>query len=97
MVGRDLVNTAPASSPPQSRAACFVGESTSARADAAIAYRDAGVHTLKGKGRTCGNCGRPTVVVAGVGGLMKSEGLEPPFVGRERELKAGQGPLPRQR
>src|ERR1019366_7414736 len=54
--------------------------------DAAIAYRDVGMHTLKGKAEAV-HLWQANRVVAGVGGLMKSEGLEPPFVGRQRELK----------
>ena len=43
-------------------------------------------HTLKGKAEPV-HLWQATRVVAGIGGLMKSEGLEPPFVGRDRELK----------
>ena len=34
---------------------------------------------------------------SGVGGALKSAGLEPPFVGRDRELRLDQGALPRLR
>jgi predicted ATPase/class 3 adenylate cyclase len=86
MVAGDLVNTASRIQSAAEPGSVFVGESTKRATDAAIAYRDAGVHTLKGKAEPV-HLWQANRVVAGVGGLMKSEGLEPPFVGRERELK----------
>jgi class 3 adenylate cyclase/tetratricopeptide (TPR) repeat protein len=86
MVAGDLVNTASRIQSAAEPGSVFVGESTKRATDAAIAYRDAGVHTLKGKAEPM-HLWQANRVVAGVGGLMKSEGLEPPFVGRERELK----------
>jgi predicted ATPase/class 3 adenylate cyclase len=86
MVAGDLVNTASRIQSAAEPGSVFVGESTKRATDVAIAYRDAGVHTLKGKAEPV-HLWQANRVVAGVGGLMKSEGLEPPFVGRERELK----------
>jgi class 3 adenylate cyclase/tetratricopeptide (TPR) repeat protein len=86
MVAGDLVNTASRIQSVAEPGSVFVGESTKRASDAAIAYRDAGVHTLKGKAEPV-PLWRAHRVVAGVGGLMKPEGLEPPFVGRDRELK----------
>jgi predicted ATPase/class 3 adenylate cyclase len=86
MVAGDLVNTASRIQSAAEPGSVFVGETTKRATDAAIAYRDAGVHTLKGKAEPV-HLWQANRVVAGVGGLMKSEGLEPPFVGRERELK----------
>jgi predicted ATPase/class 3 adenylate cyclase len=86
MVVGDLVNTASRIQSAAEAGSVFVGESTKRATDAAIAYRDAGLHPLKGKAEPV-SLWQANRVVAGVGGLMKSEGLEPPFVGRERELK----------
>jgi class 3 adenylate cyclase/tetratricopeptide (TPR) repeat protein len=86
MVAGDLVNTASRIQSAAEPGTVLVGESTKRATDAAIAYRDAGPHTLKGKAEPM-HLWHATRVVAGVGGLMKSEGLEPPFVGRDRELK----------
>jgi predicted ATPase/class 3 adenylate cyclase len=86
MVAGDLVNTAARIQSAAEPGSVFVGESTKRATDAAIAYRDAGLHTLKGKAEPV-HLWEANRVVAGVAGLMKSQGLEPPFVGRDRELK----------
>ncbi len=86
MVAGDLVNTASriqAQSPPGE---VLVGEATKRATEAAVAYADAGVHRLKGKSEPL-SLFRALRVVAGRGGLLKSERLEAPFVGRERELR----------
>ena len=82
----DRVNTAAriqAVAPP---GCCYVDESTRRATDAAIVYDDAGVHELKGKSEPV-QLFQAVRVVAGVGGALKSEGLEAPFVGRDRELR----------
>ena len=86
MVAGDLVNTASRIQSAAEPGTVVVGESTKRATDAAIAYLDAGSHMLKGKAESV-RLWKAQRVVAGVGGLMKSEGLEPPFVGRDRELK----------
>ena len=86
MVAGDLVNTASRIQSVAEPGSVFVGEATRRATDAAIAYRDAGMHKLKGKEEPVALY-RALRVVAGVGGLMKSDGLEPPFVGRDRELR----------
>ncbi len=86
MVAGDLVNTASRLQSAAGPGTVFVGEATKRATDASIAYSDAGMHTLKGKTEPA-RLWQANRVVAGVGGLMKSEGLEPPFVGRDRELK----------
>ena len=53
---------------------------------AAVAYLDAGTHSLKGKAEPT-RLHQALRIVAGVGGALKSEGLEAPFVGRDRELR----------
>jgi class 3 adenylate cyclase/tetratricopeptide (TPR) repeat protein len=86
MVAGDPVNTASRIQSVAVPGSVFVGESTRRASEAAIAYEDAGSHELKGKAEPI-RLWRALRVTAGRGGLMKSEGLEPPFVGRDRELK----------
>ena len=86
MVAGDLVNTASriqAEAPP---GAVLVGEATRSATDAAVVYADVGEHALKGKAEPV-RLWRALRVVAMVGGGQKSEGLEAPFVGRDRELR----------
>jgi predicted ATPase len=64
----------------------LVGESTKRASEAAIAYASAGTHELKGKDEPL-PLWRALRVTAGRGGALKSAGLEPPFVGRDRELR----------
>src|SRR6266508_205889 len=86
MVAGDLVNTASRIQSVAEPGSVFVGDSTRRASEAAIVYQDAGVHELKGKAAPV-HLWRALRVTAGRGGLMKSEGLEAPFVGRGRELK----------
>ena len=53
---------------------------------AAISYADAGMHELKGKPEPV-RLWRATGVIAARGGSLRPTGLEPPFVGRDRELR----------
>jgi class 3 adenylate cyclase/tetratricopeptide (TPR) repeat protein len=86
MVIGDSVNTAARIQSVAPAGCCFVDQATRHATSASIAYRDAGEHTLKGKTE-------PVVlhqalrVTAGVGGALKSTGLEAPFVGRDHELR----------
>ncbi len=86
MVAGDLVNTAARIQSAAQPGQVFVGETTRRATDAAIAYEDAGSHELKGKAEPM-PLWRAARVVAKVGGGGRSEGLEAPFVGRERELR----------
>src|SRR5207247_988514 len=86
MVAGDLVNTASRIQAAAEPGTTLVGDTTRRATQAAIAYEDAGEHELKGKTDAI-RLWRPTRVVAGVGGALKSTGLEPPFVGRDRELR----------
>ena len=86
MVAGDLVNTASRIQSAASPGALLVGESTRWATEAAIAYEDAGVHELKGKAEPL-QLWRALRVTAGRGGALRAEGLESPFVGRERELR----------
>ncbi|HKT82992.1 MAG TPA: adenylate/guanylate cyclase domain-containing protein, partial [Solirubrobacterales bacterium] len=86
MVAGDLVNTA---SRVQSLAApgtVLVGEATRRASEAALVYEAAGAHEVKGKTEPI-QVWRALRAVGGIKGQLKSEGLEPPFVGRDRELR----------
>jgi class 3 adenylate cyclase/tetratricopeptide (TPR) repeat protein len=86
MVIGDLVNTASRIQSVAAPGEVFVGEATRRATEASVAYEDAGVHELKGKAEPL-PLWRALRVVAGRGGALKSVGLEPPFVGRDRELR----------
>jgi class 3 adenylate cyclase/tetratricopeptide (TPR) repeat protein len=86
MVAGDLVNTASRVQSAAKPAAVYVGEATRRATEAAIVYEAAGMHELKGKSGLI-PLWRAVRVVAGARGALKSEGLEPPFVGRDRELR----------
>src|SRR5207237_967310 len=64
----------------------LVGEVTKRATEAAVAYAEAGMHELKGKTESV-PLWRAVRVTAGRAGALKSVGLEPPFVGRDRELR----------
>jgi class 3 adenylate cyclase/tetratricopeptide (TPR) repeat protein len=86
MVAGDMVNTASRIQSAAEPGAVFVGESTKRSTDATIVFEPAGEHELKGKvGLT--PLWRAIRVIAGARGTLKSTGLEPPFVGRDRELR----------
>jgi class 3 adenylate cyclase/tetratricopeptide (TPR) repeat protein len=86
MVAGDLVNTASRVQSVAEPGSVFVGESTRRASERAIAYAEAGSFELKGKeGET--ELWRAVRVVSGVGGDLRSEALEAPFVGRDRELR----------
>jgi len=86
MVAGDLVNTASRVQAAAEPGTVLVGESTRRATEQAIVYESAGARELKGKSEPVA-LWRALRVVSGVGGALKSAGLEPPFVGRERELK----------
>jgi class 3 adenylate cyclase/tetratricopeptide (TPR) repeat protein len=86
MVAGDLVNTASRIQGAAEPGSVLVGESTKRASEAAIAYADAGAHELKGKTEPV-PLFRALRVTAGRGGALKGEGLEAPFVGRDRELR----------
>jgi len=86
MVAGDLVNTASRVQALAEPGSVLVGEATRRASERAVAYEDAGSHELKGKeGLT--PLWRALRVVSARGGELRSEGLEAPFVGRERELR----------
>jgi class 3 adenylate cyclase/tetratricopeptide (TPR) repeat protein len=86
MVAGDLVNTASRVQSAAEPGAVFVGEATRRTTEQAIVYEEAGSFELKGKeGLT--PLWRALRVVSGARGSLKSQGLEAPFVGRDRELR----------
>src|SRR5712691_10079795 len=86
MVAGDLVNTASRVQSVAEPGSVFVGESTRRATELAIAYENAGTFELKGKeGLT--PLWEALRVVSGARGSLKSQGLEAPFVGRDRELR----------
>ena len=86
MVAGDLVNTASRVQALAEPGTVLVGDSTRRATEAAIAYEDAGAHELKGKAEPV-PLWRALRVTAGRRGSLTSDLLEPPFVGRERELR----------
>jgi predicted ATPase/class 3 adenylate cyclase len=86
MVAGDLVNTASRVQSLADPGTVLVSEATRRATEAAIAYADAGNHALKGKAQPI-TLARAVRVTAGRKGALKSAGLEPPFVGRDRELR----------
>ena len=86
MIAGDLVNTSSRIQSAAEPGTVLVGDATRRASEAAIAYADAGMHKLKGKAGPV-QLWRALRVIAGRAGAQKSTGLEPPFVGRDRELR----------
>ena len=86
MVAGDLVNTASRLQSVAPPGTVLVGEGTYRAAGEAIVFEPAGEQELKGKATTI-PAFTAVRVVAQRGGVGRNEGLEPPFVGRESELR----------
>jgi class 3 adenylate cyclase/tetratricopeptide (TPR) repeat protein len=86
MVAGDVVNTASRIQSSAEPGSVFVGEATRRATEQAIVYEDAGTFELKGKEGEI-QLWKALRVVSGVRGQLKSQGLEAPFVGRDRELR----------
>jgi class 3 adenylate cyclase/tetratricopeptide (TPR) repeat protein len=86
MVAGDLVNTAARIQAAAEPGTVLVGETTRRATEAAISYEAAGTHELKGKADPI-PLHRAVRVLAARGGAQKSVGLEPPFEGRDRDLR----------
>jgi predicted ATPase/class 3 adenylate cyclase len=86
MVAGDLVNTASRIQTAAEPSTVLVGEVTRRTTEQAIVYETVGEHELKGKPEPVA-LWRALRVISGVGGALKSPGLEAPFVGRGLELK----------
>jgi class 3 adenylate cyclase/tetratricopeptide (TPR) repeat protein len=86
MVAGDVVNTASRVQSAAEPGSVLVGEATRRATEQAIVYEDAGSFDLKGK-EEAAQLWRALRVVSGRGGDLRSQGLEAPFVGRDRELR----------
>ena len=86
MVAGDLVNTASRMQALAPAGSVLVGEAARRLTEASIVYEDFGSHEVKGRNEPV-QAWRALQVVAARGGSQRSTGLEPPFVGRERELR----------
>ncbi|HEY3522184.1 MAG TPA: adenylate/guanylate cyclase domain-containing protein [Candidatus Limnocylindrales bacterium] len=86
MVAGDLVNTASRLQSVAPGGRVLVGEATVRATESAIAYEEAGPQALKGKAAPVA-AWLAARVVAGIGGSGRSARPEPPFVGRDDELR----------
>jgi class 3 adenylate cyclase/tetratricopeptide (TPR) repeat protein len=86
LVVGDLVNTASRLQAVAEPGTVLVGEATRRAAATAIAFEPAGEQTLKGRVAPV-PAFRALRVIAERGGRGRSESLEPPFVGRDDELR----------
>ncbi|MFI5226950.1 MAG: AAA family ATPase, partial [Candidatus Limnocylindrales bacterium] len=86
MVAGDIVNTAARLQAAAQPGTVLVGESTMRAAQAAISFEPAGEQVLKGKTAPV-PAHRALRVVAQRGGTGRSDLPEPPFVGRDEELR----------
>jgi class 3 adenylate cyclase/tetratricopeptide (TPR) repeat protein len=86
MVAGDLVNTASRVQAAAQPGTVYVGEATRRATEQAVVYEHEGSHELPGKTGLV-PLWRALRVVSGARGALKGEGLEAPFVGRDRELR----------
>ena len=87
MVVGDPVNTASRLQSIAAPGTVLVDDVTRRASEAAITYEDAGIHVVKGRDQPV-HAWTALRVVAGTGGARRGVGVEAPFVGRERELRA---------
>ena len=87
MVAGDAVNTASRVQAAAEPGSVFVDATTRRLTASAIAYRDEGDHTLKGKAEP-EHLWRALRVVSAIGGEQRVDGLEAPLTGRGAELRA---------
>ena len=86
MVAGDLVNTAARLQGVADPGTVLVGEATRRAAEGAVVFEALGDHSLKGKTAPV-PAWRALRVVANRGGQGRADALEPPFIGREEELR----------
>ncbi len=86
MVAGDLVNTASRIQGAAEPGTVLVGDSTRRATEAAVVYEPAGTFELRGKQHELA-LWRAVRIVSGAQGSLRSERLEAPFVGRDRELR----------
>jgi class 3 adenylate cyclase/tetratricopeptide (TPR) repeat protein len=85
LVVGDRVNTAARVQGQADPGCVYVDDPTKEATQAAVVYADTGLHRVKGKSAEL-RLWRAERIVAGVGGSQRVDGLEPPFVGRTRDL-----------
>ena len=86
MVAGDAVNTAARVQSAAGPGEVWVDDTTRSLTTASLAYEAAGSHLLKGKSLPL-ELFRAVRTMAAVGGSQRVDGLEAPFVGRDRELR----------
>jgi len=86
MVAGDMVNTASRIQSLADPGQVLVADSTRRATEPTVVFEDTGEHELKGKSGLH-RMWRAVRIVSGARGSLKSEGLEAPFVGRDRELR----------
>ncbi|HEX7173067.1 MAG TPA: adenylate/guanylate cyclase domain-containing protein [Candidatus Limnocylindria bacterium] len=86
MVAGDLVNTAARLQGVADAGTVLVGEATRLASERSIVFEPLGEHTLKGKTAPV-PAWRAMRVVANRGGQGRTDVLEPPFVGRDEDLR----------
>ncbi len=86
LVVGDRVNTASRVQSAAEPGSVLVDEVTRGATSASIVYEDAGEHVVKGKAEPL-RLWRALRVVAGMGGNQREQGLDPPFVGRDADLR----------
>jgi class 3 adenylate cyclase/tetratricopeptide (TPR) repeat protein len=86
MVAGDVVNTAARIQSIAEPGTVLVDETTREATARAITYAPAGEHMLKGKAEPV-RVSTAVQVVAGSGGAQRFDGLEAPFLGRDRDLR----------
>jgi class 3 adenylate cyclase/tetratricopeptide (TPR) repeat protein len=86
LVAGDLVNTASRLQTAAAPGSVFVGEATYLATNHAIAFSEIGELALKGKDEPV-RAWRALRVVSKTRGAERPEGVEPPFVGRDEELR----------
>jgi class 3 adenylate cyclase/tetratricopeptide (TPR) repeat protein len=86
MVAGDAVNTAARVQAASQPGSVLVDVSTQRLAASAVGFADAGEHALKGKAEPQ-HLWRATRVLAGIGGVLRVDGLEGPLIGRDAELR----------
>jgi class 3 adenylate cyclase/tetratricopeptide (TPR) repeat protein len=86
LVAGDLVNTASRVQSAAEPGTVSVTDATRRATEAAVVYEDPQLHDMKGKTEPVA-LSRAVRVIALRGGELRSEGLESPFVGRDRELR----------
>lgn len=86
LVVGDRVNTAARAQSAAEPGTVYVDAITREASALAIAYEDAGAHSVKGKSEPL-HLWRAVRAVAGLGGAQRERGIEPPMFGRDEDLR----------